>query len=167
MGEKQHSSEDGLATLPTLLPRPLERAEQKHPSKEITSGSHLVSLWLCVTGTHFIPCEMKGGTGQGAKKLGSLWCAFLKKPDSYLHLRSKSPIALNGREIPLSDMGFAGNFWQGAGEHSMLPVPLPLPATLAADLCSPLCAKLILYLLCYVNEILKHFSDPLRQKGCL
>lgn len=111
---------------------------------------------------------MKGSVGQGAKKLGSLWCAFLKKQDSYLHLFSKSPAALNSYEIPLSDMGFAGNFWQGAGEQWMLSAPLPLtPCNSAADLWSPLYAKLILYLLCYVNETLKHFSDPLRQKGRL
>lgn len=67
--EKQHNKQ-GWPSKPTaLLPRAPERAAQKHPSIEITSGSLLLSLGLCIRGIHFIPWEMKGRAGQGAKKL--------------------------------------------------------------------------------------------------
>lgn len=84
--EKQHSKQGWSSKPTTLLPRAPERAAQKHPSMEITSGSHLLSLGLCIRGIHFIPWEMKGRAGQGAKKLGSVWWDFPKKQNSYLHL---------------------------------------------------------------------------------
>lgn len=88
--EKQHSKQ-GWSSKPTaLLPRAPERAAQKHPSPETTSGSHLLSLGLCTRAIHFIPWAMKGSAGQGAKKLGSAWWDFLKKQNSYLHSFGKS-----------------------------------------------------------------------------
>lgn len=88
--EKQHSKQ-GWSSKPTaLLPRAPERAAQKHPPPETTSGSHLLSLGLCTRAIHFIPWAMKGSAGQGAKKLGSAWWDFLKKQNSYLHSFGKS-----------------------------------------------------------------------------
>lgn len=67
--EKQHNKQGWPSKPAALLPRAPERAAQKHPSIEITSGSLLLSLGLCTRGIHFIPWEMKGRAGQGAKKL--------------------------------------------------------------------------------------------------
>lgn len=107
---------------------------------------------------------MKGRAGQGAKKLGSVWWDFLKKQDSYLHLFGvRQEAASIWEQDPASPKWPCRTslryniFWQGPGEQSLLSAPLPV-----SGLCSPLDAKLILYLLCYVNEIPKHFQDPLR-----